>query len=316
MYTSDSLHPAEALQVPVAFMVFNRPGTTQRVFDAIAAARPAKLLLIADGPRQNKEGEAEACSQVRDIVSHVDWPCEVFTNFSEGNLGCQERIISGLNWVFSLVEEAIIFEDDCLPDRSFFPFCQELLARYRGDTRVASISGTNLVGKYLKTESSYFFSQLGGNWGWATWRSEWQRFDRYMEKWPELKRAGALSEVFEGATAASYWTRIFDDMYENKGRNAWDYQWLYTRLVNNALTIVPRVNLVANIGFGEGATHTGESDSRFTPPVTALEFPLKHPSSFIPLQSIDRRLQELFTISLPQRISRKVSRLVGRFFNG
>src|SRR5437899_8247030 len=112
MHTSESLHPAEALQVPVAFMVFNRPGTTQRVFDAIAAARPAKLLLIADGPRQNKQDEAEACRQVRDIVSRVDWPCEVFKNFSEINLGCGERVISGLNWAFSLVEEGISLEYD------------------------------------------------------------------------------------------------------------------------------------------------------------------------------------------------------------
>jgi hypothetical protein len=80
------------------------------------------LLLIADGPRQDWEGEAETCRQVREIVARVDWPCEVFQNFSERNLGCQERMISGLDWVFSLVDEAIILEDDCLPDPSFFPF--------------------------------------------------------------------------------------------------------------------------------------------------------------------------------------------------
>jgi hypothetical protein len=301
----------ETFETPVALFVFNRPHTTRRVFEAIAKVRPARLLLIADGPRTDKAGEAAICQQVREIIARVDWPCDVSTNFADSNLGCQERVISGLNWVFSLVEEAIIFEDDCLPDPSFFPFCHELLARYRGDTRVTSVSGTNLVSKYSIIESSYFFSRLGGNWGWATWRSEWQRFDRYMEKWPDLKRTGALSEVFGEPVVTAYWTQIFDDMYQNKGRNAWDYQWLYTRLTNNALTIVPRVNLVANIGFGEDATHTGESDSCFTPPVTALEFPLKHPSSFIPLQSIDRHLQELFTVSLQRRISRKIRRILG-----
>ncbi len=303
----------ETFETPVALFVFNRPHTTRRVFEAIAQIRPARLLLIADGPRPDKTGEAEVCQQVREIVSCVYWPCDVSTNFADSNLGCQERIISGLDWTFSLVEEAIIFEDDCLPDPSFFPFCQELLERYRGDSRVASISGTNLVGKYLKTQSSYYFSQYGGNWGWATWRSEWQRYDRSLENWPDLKRAETLSEVFDDPKTATYWTRVFDDMYENKGRNAWDYQWLYTLLKNNALTIIPRVNLIANIGFGPGATHTTGADSRLSVPVAAMKFPLSHPYSFVPLRTVDRRFQTLYAEPLIQRMSRKIRNVAGRF---
>src|ERR1700735_5608959 len=121
----------DGLQTPVAFFVFKRPGTTRRVFDAISRARPAKLLIVADGARTGKEGEVEACRQVRDIVSRINWPCEVIQNFSETNLGCQERMISGIDWVFSQVEDAIILEDDCLPNPSFFHFCQELLERYK-----------------------------------------------------------------------------------------------------------------------------------------------------------------------------------------
>ncbi|MBB5057286.1 hypothetical protein HDF16_001971 [Granulicella aggregans] len=279
------------------------------MFEAIAKVRPNRLLLIADGPRPSKAGEGKACEQVREIVSRVDWPCEVYTNFADTNLGCQERIISGLNWVFSLVEEAIILEDDCLPVPSFFPFCRELLERYRGDSRIAAISGTNLVEQHLNTDSSYFFSQLGGIWGWATWRTEWQRYDRHMEKWPELKRAKALSEVFESSKTVAFWTRIFDDMYENNGRNTWDYQWIYTHLKNNGLTIVPRVNLVTNIGFGQGSTHTSTVDPRLTPPVTAIPFPLIHPPDFIPLRSVDRHFQNLFAEPLRQKVSRKVRRL-------
>ncbi len=197
----------ETFETPVVLFVFNRPHTTRRVFEAIAQVRPARLLLVADGPRQDKAGEAEACQQVREIVSHVDWPCDVSTNFAESNLGCQERVISGLDWVFSLVEEAIILEDDCLPDLSFFPFCQELLERYRGDSRIAYITGTNLVEKYLNTDESYFFSQIGGIWGWATWRSEWQRYDRHLEDWPELRKRKCSQKIFDQPKAVTYWTR-------------------------------------------------------------------------------------------------------------
>jgi hypothetical protein len=262
----------EALQTPVALFVFKRPDTTRRVFEAVSKVRPTKLLLVADGPRQGKEGEAEACRQVREIVSRADWPCEIFQNFSDRNLGCQGRMVTGLNWVFSLVEESIILEDDCVPDPSFFLFCQELLERYRGDTRIGSISGSNFMEKHLNTDASYFFSQFGGNWGWASWRSEWQRFDRHLTDWPKLKTERML-------------------------------------LKNNALAIVPRVNLVANIGFGLDATHTTQVDDRLVPPVKAMEFPLRHPSSFVPLRSVDRKLQQLYFAPYSLRVLRRLHRI-------
>lgn len=302
----------EALQTPVALFIFKRPDTTLKVFEAVSRARPARLLLVADGPRQDREGEIASCQQVRDIVTRIDWPCEVSTNFATSNLGCQERVISGLDWVFSLVEEAIILEDDCLPDSSFFPFCQELLERYRGDSRVASITGTNLVERYLNTESSYYFSQLGGIWGWATWRSEWQRYDRRLEDWPKLKDQKMLSEILGHPKAVTYWTRIFDEMHQGIGPNTWDYQWLYTRLKNNALNIVPRVNLISNIGFGNDATHTAEIDSRLAQPAKTLDFPLKHPSSFVPLRSVDRHQLSLSWRSSFGRVSGKIRRVANR----
>ncbi len=206
----------ETVQTPVALFAFKRPEVTRRVFEAISKVRPAKLLLIADGPRQDSEGEAEACRQVREIVTRVDWPCEVLKNFSESNLGCGERMISGLNWVFSQVEEAIILEDDCLPDLSFFRFCQELLEKYRGDDRIAYISGDDLVRRHIKPTDSYYFSQIGGIWGWATWKSEWRRYDRYLGDWPELKRRGMLKEIFDDSKAVRFYERIFDAMHEKK----------------------------------------------------------------------------------------------------
>jgi hypothetical protein len=299
----------EPLKTPVAFFVFKRPETTLRVFSAISKVKPARMLLIADGPRQDREGEADACLRVREIVAKIDWPCEVSRNFSESNLGCGERIISGLNWVFSLVEEAIILEDDCLPDSSFFPFCQELLEKYRGDTRISYISGTNLVESYLNTKDSYYFSRMGGIWGWATWRSEWRRYDRYLSDWQKLKSERMLSEVFCQRKTVAYWTRIFDAMYDKRGPNTWDYQWLYTGLKNGSLAIVPRVNLIGNIGFGEGATHMSGVDSRLRPPVQSIEFPLKHPSNFIALSSVDQHFQNLYYLPLVRRVLRKLQRL-------
>lgn len=301
-----------ALQAPVAFFVFRRPDTTRRVFEAISKARPSRLLLIADGPRDSRPEEAEACEEVRKIVTQVDWPCDVTTNFADRNLGCGERVISGLDWVFSLVDEAIILEDDCLPDLSFFPFCQELLDRYRGDCRIASITGTSLGVRHLKSNYSYYFSQLGGIWGWATWKSQWRRFDGRLSDWPSLKSENILSEVFDHPGAVSYWTKVFDGLYDGIGPDTWDYQWFYSRLRDNALNIVPTVNLVANIGFGADATHTFVPQPHVMPDSTAINFPLRHPKSFIPLRRVDRHVLNLNVESLFQRSAGRVRRLAKR----
>jgi hypothetical protein len=303
-------NPHSTLQTPVAFFVFRRPDTTRRVFEAISSAKPATLLLVADGPRLGRDGEQAACEEVRKIVSNVTWPCDIHTNFADRNLGCGERVISGLNWVFSLVEEAIILEDDCLPDPSFFPFCQELLQRYRDDSRIASITGTNLGEEYLKTEYSYYFSQLGGIWGWATWKSQWKKYDQNLEDWPKLRQENMLGEIFDDARAVTFWTRVFDAMHEERVPDIWDFQMFFSRMKNNALSVVPCRNLVTNIGFGDAATHTVDDAARFVRPASSMKFPLVHPRSFIPLRSVDRQMQNLNSPSLIQRFVSKISRLV------
>jgi hypothetical protein len=299
-----------SLSTPVVFIVFNRPDTTRRVFESIVGARPSTLLLIADGPREGKTGETEACRQVLEIVSHVDWPCQVFKNFAAGNLGCAERVISGLDWAFSLVEEAIILEDDCLPDPSFFSFCSELLEKYRDDDRLASICGANLVERYQTASESYYFSRLGSVWGWATWKSRWQRYDRFLRNWPSLRRADALTELFDEPKYRSHWKRIFDSMYEGVGPDTWDYQWCYSTLFENMLHIVPTVNLIANIGFGPEATHTKTPDSRLLPKLKTIDFPLKHPSGMVPSRRLDSHFQQLYFLPIAQRITQKLRKIV------
>ncbi len=298
--------------VPILFIVFNRPAITRRVFERIAEIRPAKLLIAADGPRQDKPGEEELCREVRKIVTAVDWPCEVLTNFAPRNLGCRARIISGLDWAFSIVEEALIFEDDCLPDPSFFPFCREILERYKNDPRIAAISGTNLVEKFMNTPYSYYFSRLGGNWGWATWRTRWAEYDEHLQNWPALRAAGALSEVFERPRDVAYWTRIFDMMNEERGPSAWDYQWFYTRLFGNQLVIVPSVNLIENIGYGPGATHTSIEDWRLMPKAKTIKFPLQHPKDVAADHSLDLHYQDLYYQTLFHKIARVINHVINR----
>jgi hypothetical protein len=302
-------------KTPVAMFVFRRPETTRRVFEVIANIRPARLLLIADGPRAGMPSEEEACHQVREIVSHVDWPCEVSTNFADHNLGCQRRMISGLNWVFSLVEEAILLEDDCLPDVSFFRYCEEILTRYRDNPVIFMAAGFNPIHTHVHTNYSYYFSNFCHCWGWATWRRAWAQFDERITSWPDIRDAGLLQELLDRRKNLAYWTDIFDQTYHGPGLNAWDYQWFYAMITHHSLCVVPQVNLVENIGFGSGATHTVYDWEKPIVKVGSIQFPLIHPPALIPLRSMDRIDQQLSgfqTQSLAMNIRGKIRRALSR----
>lgn len=295
------------LDTPVALIVFNRPESTRRVFAAVAAARPSHLLLVADGPRTDRDGEAERCELVRQIVTGVDWPCKLETNFAAKNMGCRRRVISGLDWVFSLVEEAIILEDDCLPDPSFFPFCSELLERYRDQHKVGMIAGFSHLGETFPFRYSYISSIMVGIWGWATWRRAWQQYDERLSSWPQLKAAGFLNHILPNKRSVAFWTRIFDAMFEGTGPNTWDYQWVYTCWTKNWVSIVPSRNLIQNIGFGADATHTSRADTGLALSAKSISFPLQHPPSVSPSSAHAMQLQRRFyTPGILSRIRRKL----------
>jgi hypothetical protein len=282
------------LTTPIAFIVFNRPDTTAKVFEAIRQAQPPKLLIIADGARPDRIGEAEKCQQVREICDRVDWECEVLKNYSDLNLGCKKRVSSGLDWVFREVEEAIILEDDCVPEPTFFQFCQELLERYHYDNRIMAISGNNFQFGIKRTDHSYYFSSYCHAWGWATWRRAWQYFDVDMNLFPVIKNTNWLETILKNKRSIKYWQNNFERACNKQQSSIWDYQWQFACWTQNGLIVLPSVNLVSNIGFGEDSTNT-KSKSLLTNMATGvLTFPIQHPNFLIRDIDADNFTEENF----------------------
>lgn len=265
------------LEKPVAFLIFNRPETTRKVFAAIREARPPILLVVADGPRNSVAGEDQLCAQARSVIEGVDWKCRVQTNFADTNLGCMRRVSSGLDWVFSQVDEAIVLEDDCLPDASFFRFCQELLDHYADDRRIAQISGVNFQFGNRKSPFSYYFSRYNHIWGWATWRRAWELNDNAMNGWPGFRDSQALSRIVADRQELAYWNRVFSLVYSG-AIDTWDCRWTFSCWRHELLSIIPDVNLVSNIGFGPGATHTPVPNQYAAMAYEQMHFPLRHPA--------------------------------------
>jgi hypothetical protein len=215
--------------------------------------------VVADGPRASRPGEGARCAATRSIIDRVDWACEVATNYAETNLGCQRRVVSGLEWVFQQSEEAIVLEDDCLPAPSFFGFCQTLLERYRHDERILLISGDNFLGDRGRNTDSYYFSRYTYTWGWASWRRAFRLYDVKISSWPEYKQSKRLRQICSQRDERKYWEALFDRCYAGAA-SIWDYQMLYAGWFHDRFSIVPEKNLVSNIGFGDGATHLALGD--------------------------------------------------------
>jgi hypothetical protein len=272
---------------PVLLIVFNRPDTTAAVVDALRLVRPRRLYVAADGPRDDRPGEAQACLEARAAATRVDWPCEVMTLFRDSNVGCRRGVSEAIDWFFGSEREGAILEDDVVPTPGFFSFVAELLERYRDDGRISMIAGANFQTTSGDERTSYYFSRLHHVWGWATWRRAWAQYDRNMAGWPEFKRVNGFRSLGLGDGFARRYAPAFDAVAAG-ACDTWDYQWLFTGLRQNMLAVIPRTNLIRNIGFGPAATHTTDPRAgRHLSRVVELTFPLVHPELIIPNRDCD-----------------------------
>ena len=296
-------------RTPVAYVVFNRPRHTHETFAAIRAYRPSQLFIIADGPRSSHPADIERCREVRNIVSEIDWPCEVQCNLSDENLGCARRIAGGLDWVFSIVDRAIILEDDCLASREFFSFCDSLLEHYCDNESVWAISGNSHQPHYRRGDGSYFFSKYPDIWGWATWRRAWQHYRHdlpFLNEWLKSRR---WREDFPTGSEQRHFRRIFSEALSGIV-DSWGYRWIGCLIYGGGLSATPNANLVRNIGFDLEATHTKTAHG-LEYDVTPLGA-LTHPSQIATDAEADEYLRRKFFSDpgLAERLLRRAKRLI------
>ncbi len=300
------------LATPVLFLVFNRPGTTIQVFNAIRKANPTILFIAADGPRPTREGEAEKCRAVREIVSNVDWDCEVKTLFRDENLGCGRAISGAINWFFEHVEEGIILEDDTLPSPSFFPYCSEILERYRHDTRIMEVSGTALPNQLMKKhEHSYYFSNWDHIWGWATWRRAWKHYDYAMTRYPDITEKKFLDQTYSTLYERQYMDYVMETSYINNDKVTWwSVQWGFARKINSGLVVVPLKNMIVNLGFGEEATNTANTTEWDFMTSEEMDFPLRHPDFIMHDRATDKEVFERYRTNPVSRIKGQLKNVI------
>lgn len=302
---------------PILFLIFNRPGTSMRVFGEIRKQQPAHLYIAADGPRPEKgEAERALCEETRaQVLDAIDWECDVHTLFREENLGCGAAVAGAITWFFAHVAEGIILEDDILPGPSFFSFCAEMLERYRDDPRVMHVTGVNYQDDMGDYPYSYYFSAYSHVSGWAAWRRTWEHFDYGMTDWQDIRaRRKAIKRLMFGVYTPSsrkYRTAQFDRTVYGDSTDVWDYRHLFNLWRAGGLTVIPAVNLTENIGIGEDATHSVTLPWYKLKKAAALSFPLKHPPKVAVYKKLDLHVEKR---DYQYRNYRKIIKKIGKSF--
>jgi GR25 family glycosyltransferase involved in LPS biosynthesis len=239
-------------EAPVLLIIFNRPDTTEKVFEAIRRAKPKRLYVSADAPRPGNGKDSIDCEKARQIVKRVDWDCEVQYRFLDRNLGCGLGVSSAISWGLENEEQIIILEDDCVPSLPFFDFCNHCLEKYKEDSRVWTINGRSHHENHsIFNNSDYVFSKYTHCCGWATWKRSWNNFDLSMQKWPAFYEEGGFRNTLFSNNEIRYFDMTYKKFYsDNKLRtHSWAIPFNFNFMSNGALAIIPKKNLIQNIGY-------------------------------------------------------------------
>jgi hypothetical protein len=267
-------------QAPVLLIAWRRPDALLNIITALRAVKPKHIFVACDGPRAGNITEAQRVAETRDVIENeIDWKCTVDKLYTEYNQGCKVGVSRAISWFFENVDEGIILEDDCVPHPDFFNYCTSLLEHYRNSERVWCISGNNFLGGQIPQEGSYYFSKYPHCWGWATWRRAWVNFSGTIDFWPEWKRTKEWREVVKDPRELQYWQGIFEKCYAGE-IDSWAYPWTAAVWRAGAVTAIPNVNLVQNIGFDGAATHTISGQSSLS--IATMSLPeIHHPEEVV-----------------------------------
>ena len=298
--------------IPILFIIFNRADYAKKVFKEIKKIKPKKLYIAADGPRKNNEADLINCSKTREIINQITWECDIKTLFRKENLGCKISVSSAITWFFNNEPLGIILEDDCLPEQSFFWFCKELLEKYKNNKKVMMIGGTSYLFNKVKFKESYFFTNYFHIWGWATWKRAWRLYDINMKGWEDYKKSNTLLKIYKDQNITKFIQSMCQDAYDNL-INTWDIQWFFSCLKNEGYSIIPKFNLISNIGV-TGTHSDNQTTSHFFPTKPINLKKIVHPQKIILDSCLNNIIYENILKGYPLSKFKKILLLTNKLF--
>lgn len=292
-----------SFQTPILLIGFNRPDKISASLELLNKIEPQNLYVCIDGPRKNNLDDLEKNISILEQIKKFEKIIKK-TLTRKQNLGCKVGVSDAINWFFENNEMGIILEDDCLPDISFFKYCEDLLIKYRENKSIMHISGHKKILDELDTEESYYFSKIANIWGWATWKDRWKFYDISMSNLE--KDRGIIINSFKNKKFGKYWYRLFQYIRDRKV-DTWDAQWQYTVFVNKGITISPTKNLILNVGFDDKATHTNTKDDSLNERISSI-INIKHPEKIEINQDFDNLEMKIRHKNVLQKIMSKIKK--------
>lgn len=247
----------ESFDTPILLITYNKVDTTKLVLNQILKQNPKHLIIASDGPKSQKSHD-----QVYSLRRYFDHNIEIpFTKlYSDTNKGCKEGVEYAITESFKIYDELIILEDDTLPSKKFFKYAENLLKIYKHNKEVGLISGYNYLSK-SSIRQPYFFSKYSNIWGWATWKDRWKdrtelnkdNLDKFLAKNESSRRLHEEEEI--------YYVDNFKEVIAGN-LDSWAFGLTFSNFFNKKLSIIPKYNLIKNIGLGhKDATHTNNKIS-------------------------------------------------------
>lgn len=292
--------------VPVLLIFFCRDEQFRKVFEQVKNARPRKLFLYQDGPRPDMASDVDGIKRCREIAEDIDWECEVHKLYQESNKGCDPSGYIAQRWAFSNVDRCIVLEDDCVPCQSFFPFCEELLEKYKDDERINMICGYNHLGT-VDTPYDYLFAENGSIWGWASWKRVVDRWDPNCTFLDDQYTVRLIKQKKTTILGYSGHFLEFCMRCKSAGISYHEAANYSSAELNGRINIVASKNMISNIGIAAESTHDADSVHKLPKAVRKLYFspvydiskPIKHPKYVIRDKAFDDAVFKMLGLSGP-----------------
>jgi len=244
------------VMAPVLFITFARLEYARKTFDAIKLAKPAKLYFYSNKARSDRPEEFVQNDHIREFIKEINWECDLQTFFRDEYVDIYTSLWSAIDWIFKNEEDAIILEEDCVASMAFFDFCEQLLSLFKEDHRIWVISGNNFIENFNPNSYDYFFSYFPYLYGWASWRDRWQKVYRDRLPVEKIKEYQLFNQIYVEPAAAKRALKFTEKIVDTP---AWDYRFTISMKCQGGFGIIPRVNLVSNIGLSGEHNKGGES---------------------------------------------------------
>lgn len=245
---------------PILIITYKREKSLQKIFNIVKKLNPKKLYISSNASPKNDLKVFNKVCNVRKIINNLKINGKVYKLYRSKHLEVYDLIPQSISWFFFHEKSGIILEDDCIPSKDFFYFCEKLLNKYSNNKLINSIGGSNFYKR--KINKDYYFSKYNHIWGWATWRRSWKNFNLNIKFWKNYKDTNNWKLLNHNYNEQKYWEKKFDKIYKGS-IYTWDYSWQACAWYNNQLSIIPSKSLVKNVGFDDDATYTVGRNKNF-----------------------------------------------------